>query len=612
MYICTDRQWSFEALPPELFSQKILNVTQGRIETHKGQAAFLEAGPTGQYGLSYQENFFTKTGTKTRLTSAVDPTAEDRALVSRSNLNPQEGVVCLGLGLGYQVEELLKHLEPGVGIWIFESRPELAACAFLHRDLNHLLNHPEVHFILGPFDQNENFDQNQIFKQNSEQNSYQNSYQNFHQKLPSQILWRPATLRHFASEYPFLPPESNPKSALKPGGLQTRSRIPKVLLFQSGYFLDREIKNAAQALGWETSVWNFQRSTKASEANFKELFSLIKSFQPSMVLTVNHLGFDAEGILDDLFTKIKIPVATWFVDSPTFILGEVKPGPGVTAFSWDRDYLPLLSSQGFREVHYLPLAADEIFFHSPQTQPPSPVREVAFVGDSLAAATSKYLVKLGLGPHDPRTPSFLKAVDRETSSFLSSPELIPPEKILRELAELAGLNPSVEKLNDLAALVTWRGSRLKRLEILRAVDGAGTRLTVAGDKGWVKILKLGDGGLLPVMDYYTELSSFYQGSQVNLNITSAQMKSGLNQRIFDVPASGSFLLTDDQGQLEELFEPGQEVITYRHPEEARDLALWYIQHPVARQDIVIAGQHRLHQHHLYRHRLARLAAIMGV
>jgi spore maturation protein CgeB len=114
------------------------------------------------------------------------------------------------------------------------------------------------------------------------------------------------------------------------------------------------------------------------------------------------------------------------------------------------------------------------------------------------------------------------------------------------------------------------------------------------------------------VDYYRSLGSHYQGSAVNLNVTSAQMRTGLNQRVFDVPASRSFLLTDSKSQILELFEPGREAVLYQSPEEARDKALWHLGRPSERAGVAERAWRRVQGGHLYRHRLAKILERVGL
>ena len=112
------------------------------------------------------------------------------------------------------------------------------------------------------------------------------------------------------------------------------------------------------------------------------------------------------------------------------------------------------------------------------------------------------------------------------------------------------------------------------------------------------------------LSYYTDLPFFYQLSDINFNCTSAQMKGAVNQRIFDVPCAGAFVLTDWREQMDELFTPGKEVIFYREPGETPELIRHYLAKPNERARIAAAARARVLAEHTYVHRLQTLAARM--
>ncbi len=137
---------SIEVLPGALPDWAALSVGAGRF-SHGGAVAALEPGPRGHCGLSHTEN-----GRTLRLTSAVDPAAEDRALVEKFVFDPSRGVLCLGLGLGYFLEELADRLAPEAPLWVMESRPELAAAALASRDFSRLMARDGFRLFIGPFE----------------------------------------------------------------------------------------------------------------------------------------------------------------------------------------------------------------------------------------------------------------------------------------------------------------------------------------------------------------------------------------------------------------------------------------------------------------------------
>jgi spore maturation protein CgeB len=314
----------------------------------------------------------------------------------------------------------------------------------------------------------------------------------------------------------------------------------------------------------------------------------IKDFRPDLVLTVNHLGLDTDGLLLSVFQRLSLPVASWFVDSPLYIL---EPGPqgDIFVFSWDRDYVEPLKSLGLTKVELLPLATDPDYF-APRKAPLD--RDLAFVGDSLEKATEKYLALTGLDP------KYLPRIDQIAAEFLKNADLTP-DKLSLTLAEETNLNPAQRRA--LGALITWRSSRASRVAVLKALSQF--NLLVRGDWGWAKLLPKTTCG--PGLDYYQELAPFYRSTAINLNVTSAQMKTGLNQRVFDAPLAGGFLLTDARSQLNDLFAK-DEVATYVSPIEARDLTRYYLKRPNERSKVIEKAQKRILGEHLYVHRLATI------
>ena len=128
-------------------------------------------------------------------------------------------------------------------------------------------------------------------------------------------------------------------------------------------------------------------------------------------------------------------------------------------------------------------------------------------------------------------------------------------------------------------------------------------LELFGDpEGWKQLLGY-DIKAHPNLDYNTQLCSTYRDIAINLNITSCQMPGAVNQRVFDIPLCGSFLLSDSQNDMSELFEPEKEAVCYKNINELKDLVKYYTVNKAAGLQIIKAAQRRILHEHTYCHRV---------
>lgn len=88
------------------------------------------------------------------------------------------------------------------------------------------------------------------------------------------------------------------------------------------------------------------------------------------------------------------------------------------------------------------------------------------------------------------------------------------------------------------------------------------------------------------------------------------MKGAVNQRVFDVPACGGFLVTDWRDQMEAIFDPEKEVACYRDPREIPDVVASWLADPVGREEMTRLARARILAEHTYVHRLRFLLASM--
>ena len=81
---------------------------------------------------------------------------------------------------------------------------------------------------------------------------------------------------------------------------------------------------------------------------------------------------------------------------------------------------------------------------------------------------------------------------------------------------------------------------------------------------------------------------------------------GLNCRAFEVAGIGGFMLIDWKPGLQQLFDDGTEIVSFRGTKDLCDKIDHYLEHPEERSDIAAAGQRRARAEHTYTHRLELL------
>lgn len=367
----------------------------------------------------------------------------------------------------------------------------------------------------------------------------------------------------------------------------------RVLFLRQQFFLEEECLRGFRALGLEVRTFPVGDSWSAEGAG--RLCTELVEFLPDFVFCINHIGFDKSGWLTALLREACLPAAVWYVDHPDFIIRAypVNVSEWVAVFVWDKNYLDNLRQLGFHLVTYLPLAADTQLFR-PYRHPPVDrfgTHAAAFVGNTWSARVDQQLARYGSRP---ALRAYIEAAAvnfRWSSHYQAKEDLAEVYPGYRDL-------PVAEQV-DLEAAVLWLASQWDRVERVSALVPAG--LKVFGDPAWTRFLP-DPGAYGGPLHYHRELPAFYQCVAVNLNFTSLQMKNGLNQRVFDVPAAGAFLLTDYKEALWEVFGP-DEVVTFHTLEEAREKLQFYLKYPETRRRLATRARERVLSQHTYGHRL---------
>jgi spore maturation protein CgeB len=350
------------------------------------------------------------------------------------------------------------------------------------------------------------------------------------------------------------------------------------------HFLQQEILNALKELQipYITLPQESQNPT-ALESHLMELFQ--KNI-PRLVISVNAKGIDSEGVLLNVCKRFSIPVHIWFVDDPRAIacLLSKSQCTNIFAWTWERAYIPWLKERGFADAKWLPLAGDSNIFY-PQSK--KPIYDLLFTGSAMAG-------------------NFLDNIWRHIQ--YDKDEALP---IAQDTAfQILTGNMSAEQIPGDTKAEAWFASYCihlasseKRRLCLEPLLELGLRF--AGDQDAWKSIFGNNIKTLPDIDYRNDLCSHYSLGNIHINITSCQMPAAVNQRVFDIPLCGRFVISDAQSDLFELF-PKNAVCAANSPEEYAELAKFYLKNPDAQNEIIKNAREHILREHLYRFRIKKI------
>ncbi|GEM_PF-689534 len=384
-----------------------------------------------------------------------------------------------------------------------------------------------------------------------------------------------------------------------------KTRAQNVLLLYGRFFLQEECRRAFTEINKDAPPL-FHYETPASMPEYESLLQkTIQKEKPDFILSINMKGFDGSGTLPETASRYGLPLVVWFVDDPHPILLQQKQfiSNRMTALCWEKAYIPYLKACGFGSVEYLPLAADPALFSA--SGPVSPTIPLGFVGTSMSGEYLAHIKTSFLW-----SDNLVPLVDKASEELLADPPKKISAVIHKAIDELSINLPFTDERNFtwLCSYIIHTASMKKRKATLMPLLSCGIELFGDPD-GWRELL--GTTCVThPAVDYNHQLCTTYRSIMVNLNITSCQMPSAVNQRIFDIPLSGSFVISDNQPDCAELFETGKEIIIYKNIAELKDILEYYKKSASGRSSIVDAAIKRIREQHTYYHRIQSMLQLL--
>jgi spore maturation protein CgeB len=154
---------------------------------------------------------------------------------------------------------------------------------------------------------------------------------------------------------------------------------------------------------------------------------------------------------------------------------------------------------------------------------------------------------------------------------------------------------------DFSFVGLWSGTRQRHLEAALEVSPNGA---VYGPKWLAKSLRQPPLRRIVKGRYIggEELVRLYNRTKVVINVTNwgaAAGRSGMTMRLFEVPASGSFLLTDHSLEIARALTPGEHLETFTSLDDFQDKLRRYLSDATSRERIAAQGLAHVRAHCTY-------------
>ncbi len=381
--------------------------------------------------------------------------------------------------------------------------------------------------------------------------------------------------------------------------------------------MEKDICAAFSKLPYDIRTYPFKPENVYNDSGrpikVHDLINQIEAFQPHFIMGINGNCCDPAGHLSRYYLEKGFPVITWYVDKPYLkdFEGDQFIPENTLHFFIDRYYCRYLkASKKFPYLYHLPLGTNLLDDSEKEQQ--TFKQDLSFVGRSNLNKIQMILSRLSQ-----KDAGFLKEmeslIDRIGRDYFESPmteifEILNPGNMLEAYQKSYPDREYEFLVNQLIEELVSYKKRMETLDSLKGYD-----LKIFGDHRWREafpdftVVTHPDPTWEFPFPYGSEaLKECYVQTKINLNITRYQIRTGMNQRVLDIPAVGGFLITDDREEIPELFEPDKEIICYRDTKDLNEKVAYYLSHPEKREEIIRAAQKRVRKEHTYEHRMRTL------
>lgn len=374
--------------------------------------------------------------------------------------------------------------------------------------------------------------------------------------------------------------------------------MPKIWSYSDpadrGYGLfKRRLFAAFEERGWQTELTVVELGSpgfeqvimEGAESSGADWYFLINQSAASFYQYLQHIPSSI---------MMATPKMTWFLDDPQFLVEEPFERHEFV-FVFDDCYLPAARKWGGAVVEHLSLAAD--------------ITELG-VFDSALDCNVSFVG--GLQDQSSRrsqlAPPIADYCDRLVELHLADRRLSFQQLVVEEPF---ALGKQIQLNGQVCHFLYWEANVRYRLRMLEPLRDLG--LVIYGNEDWVPLIagKPLESCFRGPIDPVRQLPHLFASSKININLHSVQCRGSLNQRDFNAPMAGGFLVSDWTPGAGRYFEPGKEAVYIVNVDDLLRTVEYYLDRDDLRESVVERARQRVLHEHTYGHRVDRILQAIG-
>lgn len=374
----------------------------------------------------------------------------------------------------------------------------------------------------------------------------------------------------------------------------------KILIYRWSVFHQEDIAEAFESFGHTVEYYE-EMPDKRKGTDIRRLKEVVAEYD--LVFSANYFS----RVSNACQAQQKKYIA-WTVDSPMLTMFDTSVFNECNyIFLFDKfDYYRFLQ-MGVKHVYYLPLAVNaervKNCIEAASEKEKGKYRgDISFVGglyyknsyDAIEDKLPEYLQ----GYFDACMEAQLDLYGDNVFDRLLTAD------ILERLCEIIDFHQSDTAFSDIKLVFssTYLGFKTAQKERIRNLNALASRFEVNlyTDRTDDRLRGV---HVKESVDYREEMPLVFHESDINMNFTIRNIRTGLPLRIWDILGAGGFLLTNYQIELGDFFENGKDLVYYDSLDDMMRKAEYYLDHEDERKTIAQNGLKKIVQYHTYEHRI---------